>query len=237
MVVVGAGTAGLEAACTAAEVGCHVTLLEKTDKIGGLSVEISKIPAKKRLADFPTYLKARAGQLENLTILTNTEGTLERVRQYHPHLVVNATGSVPILPPIDGLAQQLQSSAPVFSILDFIAEVERYPEDLSGKRVVVVGGGAVGLDVVEFFVSRNAQITLVEMLPTIGNGLDASSIASVQRIPAKGTSTTTDRHCFDQSTPGRLFGQPKWHGRNATLRLWICMSWHEGICSRFGRAF
>lgn len=186
VVVVGAGTAGLEAACTAAEVGCHVTLLEKTDKIGGLSVEISKIPAKKRLADFPTYLKARAGQLENLTILTNTEGTLERVRQYHPHLVVNATGSVPILPPIDGLAQQLQSSAPVFSILDFIAEVGRYPEDLSGKRVVVVGGGAVGLDVVEFFVSRNAQITLVEMLPTIGNGLDASSIASVKEFLQKG---------------------------------------------------
>ena len=52
VVVVGAGTAGLEAACTAAEVGCNVTLLEKEKEVGGLSVEISKIPAKKRLADF-----------------------------------------------------------------------------------------------------------------------------------------------------------------------------------------
>ena len=44
VVVVGAGTAGLEAACTAAEVGCNVTLLEKGKEVGGLSVEISKIP-------------------------------------------------------------------------------------------------------------------------------------------------------------------------------------------------
>ena len=60
VVVVGAGTAGLEAACTAAEVGCNVVLLEKEQQVGGLSVQISKIPAKTRLADFPTYLKHRA---------------------------------------------------------------------------------------------------------------------------------------------------------------------------------
>ncbi len=29
-----------------------------------------------------------------------------------------------------------------------------YPEDLTGKKVVVVGGGAVGLDVVEYFVQK-----------------------------------------------------------------------------------
>lgn len=46
VVVVGAGTAGLEAACTAAEVGCNVVLLEKEQQVGGLSVQISKIPAK-----------------------------------------------------------------------------------------------------------------------------------------------------------------------------------------------
>ena len=36
VVVVGAGTAGMEAACTAAEVGCNVFVLEKNDHIGGL---------------------------------------------------------------------------------------------------------------------------------------------------------------------------------------------------------
>ena len=67
VVVIGGGTAGLEAACTAAEVGCNTFLLEKGNELGGLASLISKIPAKNRLADFPHYLMHRAEQLDNLT--------------------------------------------------------------------------------------------------------------------------------------------------------------------------
>ena len=38
VVVIGGGTAGLEAACTAAEVGCTTFLFEKNDHLGGLAV-------------------------------------------------------------------------------------------------------------------------------------------------------------------------------------------------------
>lgn len=186
VVVVGAGTAGLEAACTAAEVGCSVTLLEKEDHIGGLSVKISKIPAKKRLADFPAYLKHRAEKLDNLTIKTNADVTVDMIRAYNPDLVVNATGSVPLLPPIEGLHENLKNEeSSVYSITDMIDHVKDYPEDLSGKKVVVVGGGAVGLDVVEFFAPRGAQTTIIEMLPAIGNGLDASSASSMKECMEK----------------------------------------------------
>ena len=186
VVVVGAGTAGLEAACTAAEVGCQVTLLEKKDEIGGLSVEISKIPAKKRLADFPTYLKHRASKLSNLTIKTGVDATVENIKAYQPDLVVNATGSVPLLPPIEGLHENLANAdASVYSIMDMIDNLDNYPEDLTGKKVVVVGGGAVGLDVVEFFAPRGAETTIIEMMPIIGNGLDASSTASMKECMSK----------------------------------------------------
>lgn len=186
VVVVGAGTAGLEAACTAAEVGCCVTLLEKEDHIGGLSVEISKIPAKKRLADFPAYLSHRAAALSNLTIKTNVEATLDMIKEYHPDLVVNATGSVPLLPSIEGLHENLNNDgSAVYSILDMIENIENYPEDLTGRKVVVVGGGAVGLDVVEFFAPRGAKTTIIEMLPAIGNGLDASSTSNMKECMEK----------------------------------------------------
>ena len=186
VVVVGAGTAGLEAACTAAEVGCQVTLLEKKDEIGGLSVEISKIPAKKRLADFPTYLKHRASKLSNLTIKTGVDATVEDIKAYQPDLVVNATGSVPLLPPIEGLHENLANAdAAVYSIMDMIDNLDNYPEDLTGKKVVVVGVGAVGLDVVEFFAPRGAETTIIEMMPIIGNGLDASSTASMKECMSK----------------------------------------------------
>ena len=46
VVVIGGGTAGLEAACTAAEVGCSVFLLEEKEELGGLSTVIAKIPEK-----------------------------------------------------------------------------------------------------------------------------------------------------------------------------------------------
>lgn len=186
VVVVGGGTAGLEAACTAAEVGCKVTLLEKEKEAGGLSVEISKIPAKKRLADFPTYLKYRASKLPNLTIKTGVDATVAEIKKYTPDLVVNATGSVPLLPPIEGLHDNLgKKDASVYSIKDMIADVKNYPEDMTGKKVVVVGGGAVGLDVVEFFAPRGAETTIIEMMPVIGNGLDASSTSSMKECMEK----------------------------------------------------
>ena len=53
-----------------------------------------------------------------------------------------------------------------------INHINDYPEDMTGKKVVVVGGGAVGLDVVEFFAARNAEISIVEMMDQIGRDLD-----------------------------------------------------------------
>ncbi len=176
MVVIGGGTAGLEAACTAAEVGCNTFLLEKGSELGGLASLISKIPAKNRLADFPHYLMHRAEQLENLYIFTNTEGTPENIRKFHPNIIVSSTGSAPLLPPIAGLKDRIDNeNYNIYSILGMINHINDFPKDLEGKKVVVVGGGAVGLDVVEFFADRNADISIVEMMDQIGRDLDPVS--------------------------------------------------------------
>lgn len=176
VVVIGGGTAGMEAACTAAEVGCTTFLIEKKPYLGGLAAEISKIPDKKRLADFPNYMIHRAENLKNLFVFTNTEGTVDFVKNLKPNVIVNATGSLPLLPPIDGLHDNLgKEGSHVYSIFDMIENINNYPEDMKGKKVAVIGGGAVGLDVVEFFAPRGAEVTIVEMLPAIGNGIDPVS--------------------------------------------------------------
>ena len=176
VVVIGGGTAGLEAACTAAEVGCNTFLLEKGSELGGLASLISKIPAKNRLADFPHYLMHRAEQLENLYIFTNTEGTPENIRKFHPNIIVSSTGSAPLLPPIAGLKDRIDNEDyDIYSILGMINHINDFPKDLEGKKVVVVGGGAVGLDVMEFFADRNADISIVEMMDQIGRDLDPVS--------------------------------------------------------------
>ncbi len=176
VVVIGGGTAGLEAACTAAEVGCTTFLIEKKPYLGGLAAEISKIPDKKRLADFPNYLIHRAEGLRNLFVFTDTEATADFVKNLKPNIIVNATGSQPLLPPIAGLHENLgKEGSKVYSILDMLNHVNDYPEDMTGKKVAVIGGGAVGLDVVEYFAPRGASVSIVEMLPAIGNGIDPIS--------------------------------------------------------------
>ena len=173
VVVIGVGNAGLEAACSAAEVGCTTFLLEKKDVLGGLATEISKIPAKHRLNDFPVYLQRRAAALDNLYIFKNVEATLEVIEKFNPHIIICATGSAPLLPPIAGLHENIdKEGGKVESILSMIKHVPDYPEDMTGQKVVVIGGGAVGLDVVEFFAPRGAEVSIVEMMPAIGRDLD-----------------------------------------------------------------
>lgn len=186
VVVIGGGTAGMEAACTAAEVGCNVFLLEKNAELGGLAAQISKIPDKKRLADFPKYLINRASRLKNLYVFTNTEATVEKVKTFKPDIIVNATGSTPLLPPIKGLMDVVdKDNSKVKSITGMINNLNNYPEDMTGKRVVVIGGGAVGLDVVEYFAPKGASVDIVEMMPVIGNGLDPVSKNDITALMKK----------------------------------------------------
>lgn len=74
------------------------------------------------------------------------------------------------MPPIKGLKENL-AAGNVSTIFDMINNYNNgaYPEDFCrGKNVVVVGGGSVGLDVVEYFAPRGAKCTIVDMLPQIG---------------------------------------------------------------------
>ncbi|MCI9174126.1 MAG: FAD-dependent oxidoreductase [Lachnospiraceae bacterium] len=195
VVVIGAGTAGLEAACTAAEVGCTTFVIEKKPYLGGLAAEISKIPDKNRLADFPNYLIHRAEKMKNLFIFKNTEATIDQIESLHPDIIVNATGSSPLLPPIKGLHDVIdKENGKVSSILNMINHVVSgdYPKDMSGRKVVVIGGGAVGLDVVEYFAPRSADVSIVEMMPVIGNGIDP--------VSKTGTFNLMEKHGVKQLT-------------------------------------
>lgn len=178
VVVIGGGTAGLEAACTAAEVGCQVFLFEKEEELGGLARIISRIPDKYRMMDFVTYLEDRASRLKNLYIFTGTPADVKQIRRLKPDIIVNATGSGPLLPPIKGLRENLNAEhgkvGTIFTMIDrHLAGM--YADDLTGKKVVVIGGGAVGIDAIEYFAPRHADCSIVEMMPMIGRDLDPVS--------------------------------------------------------------
>lgn len=173
VVVIGGGVAGLEAACTAAEVGCTVVLIERGKRLGGLSASLSKVSDKFRMNYFIDYQVRRAAGLKNLFALPGTEATVEMVARFHPDLIVNATGSRPLLPPIDGLAEALRApNSNVFTIKGVMDKAEVYQDDLRGKRIAIAGGGAAGVDAIEFFAKRGAEIFIVEQTDEIGYGID-----------------------------------------------------------------
>ncbi len=183
VVVIGGGTAGLEAACTAAEVGCTVHVIEKQREFGGLARRIALLPDKFRIQDFVDYQVQRAERLQNVFLLSGMEATPELVNSFKPDIVVNATGSEPLLPPIEGLRTWIDRPyGRVHSIAWVMDHVDDYPKDMTGQNCVVIGGGAVGLDVVEFVAERGAKVQVIEMAPTIGTGIDLVTMARMKKI-------------------------------------------------------
>jgi 2,4-dienoyl-CoA reductase-like NADH-dependent reductase (Old Yellow Enzyme family)/thioredoxin reductase len=184
VVVIGGGTAGLEAACTAAELGCTTFLFEEKVGLGGLATEISKLPDKQRISDFPNYLIKKVERLNNLTVFTNTKADVKLVENVNPDVIVNATGSKPLLPPIKGLLERIDKDGErLYSIFGLLSKIDEFKNlELEGKKVAVIGGGAVGLDVVEFFAERKAKVSIVEMMPMLGRDLDVITKLSMMDI-------------------------------------------------------
>ncbi|MGK0551846.1 FAD-dependent oxidoreductase [Enterococcus faecalis] len=186
MVVIGGGTTGLEAAASAAEVGVQVELFEQKSYLGGLGHEIARFPDKRRIDDFITYQINRCQELDHLTIHLNRPATMENIAALQPDIIVNATGAQPLLPPIKGLQEQLAAfDRSVFSIADLLGDMEHFQE-FDGQEIVVIGGGAVGLDVVEYYAERGAKkVTIVEMQGEIGKDLDLITKLAMMEIVKK----------------------------------------------------
>ncbi len=75
--------------------------------------------------------------------------------------VIIATGSEPSRPPIPG------SDLPGVVTSDEALEAERFP-----ARVVVIGGGVIGMEFASIYSSFGARVTVVEMLPSILPNID-----------------------------------------------------------------
>lgn len=69
---------------------------------------------------------------------------------------VIATGSTPAVPPIEGLKETGYITS------DEALELQALP-----KSIVIIGGGAVGLEFAEFFAPLGSRVTVLEMLPRV----------------------------------------------------------------------
>ena len=134
--VVGAGPAGLAAACVAAQRGHAVTLFEAEAQIGGQFNLARRIPGKEEFAETLRYFRR---QLELLGVeqrLGRRAEVGELVRGGFDDIVL-ATGVLPRRPAIPGIEHPR-----VLGYIEAILGLRPL-----GARVAVIGAGGIGFDV------------------------------------------------------------------------------------------
>jgi 2,4-dienoyl-CoA reductase (NADPH2) len=135
ILAVGGGPAGMKAACTAAERGHKVTLVEKSDVLGGQLLLNERIPGREEIVTATKDLLNNLKALD-VEILLDKEADIPFIKEMSPDAVVVAAGANPILPDIPGI-----DGKNVIQAWDVLAGRFGVRE-----KVVIIGGNAVGLE-------------------------------------------------------------------------------------------
>lgn len=153
VLVIGGGVAGMQAAITASKQGHDVILCEKTNSLGGVLRCEANVPFKLKLDE---YLKKQALLISRskIDLRLNTEVTPEMATSLSPDAIIASLGSKPAIPPIKGIDGD--------NVIG--AEDLYYSPNIAGKKIVILGGGLVGLELGIFMANDGVNVTIVEMM-------------------------------------------------------------------------
>ena len=188
VLVVGGGVTGMQAALTCAERDHKVCLIEQDSCLGGKWRLAAVPPGREELITFLHWLLHQVVKA-GIDIRTETELSPEVVKELTPDAIILCTGSSQPMLDIPGV--DLAHVVMAEEVLEGNVAV--------GEKVVIIGGGGVGTgtalylarrcscspDVVNFLLDfdalqkedalsllkRGHQVTIVEQLPRIGEGI------------------------------------------------------------------
>ena len=155
--VVGGGLAGMQAAITLAERGHRVDLFEK-EQLGG-QFNLAWLPPKKEsLKNIVDFFVDEIREKGVNFILK--EADKQDILAAGYDAVVLATGAKPKIPPIKGLKNYYWA--------EFLKD-ENLPEN---QKVVVIGGGLIGIEIASKLVDHDNEVIIIEMLGEIARGME-----------------------------------------------------------------
>ena len=168
VLVLGGGPAGLEAARVAAMRGHQVTLLERQPHLGG-QVQLACVPPGK--AGLQEVVRARVHDLEKLgvEVKCGVEVSPAAISSANPDVVIEATGAeaVSISIPTE-FPEKVMSSWSVLA-----------GQQVPGRRVLVIGGGMVGLETADFLAARGKDVVVIELLDQLGQTITPTARATL----------------------------------------------------------
>ena len=177
--VVGGGLAGMEAALTLKQRGHTVTLFEK-DELGGQFNLAPLTPNKKSMESLIPYFVKEIRD-NNINVIYKEVGKSELINKFDE--VVIATGSKPAEIQIEGLGK--------FYWAEILLK-ENLPKD---KKVLIIGGGLIGVDIATALIPLNNQVTIVKRTTDFGENMEmiAKSL-SLKMMKEKGTVFSDHTH-------------------------------------------
>ena len=157
--VVGGGPAGIQAMQTLVERGHDVTLYEKEAEVGGNLRKAVLDPRKTDIEQYLTYLQNQA-MTTKAKVLTSTEAKPDALAGEGYDAIFVALGAVPVKPNIPGIDNSHVMWAPD-------SEVESAQ---IGDKLVIIGGGAIGVQTAVNHAMNGKDVTIVEIEDSLNLG-------------------------------------------------------------------
>jgi len=189
----------MQAGLTAAERGHQVTLCEKTSRLGGVLRCEEHVPFKRLLSNYLDYQARMIGRAP-IDLRLATEVTAEFAQAAEPDVIVAAIGAREAVPAIPGI-----HGANVMGAEGAYLHPER--TGTKGGRVVVIGGGLVGIELAIFLSSLGRRVTILEMMETLSDGGNpVHGLALINEINKYGIAVSTSTKA-SEITPDGIVGE------------------------------
>ena len=199
VVVVGGGPGGMEAARVAALRGHKVTLFELGGQLRLAALGLGKKVYKTKVIDW----LARECEKDGVKIILNKEATAEDIQKMKPDAVVIATGVTFPPPPFPGA-----DKGNVYSFIDVLTK----KVNLSGKKVVVIGGADIGTEVADFLAETGSKVTVIRRKPEIGAEMVFSEKAYImQKFAQYGVELRPNLSAQEIAKDGVVVMDKKWN--------------------------
>lgn len=201
VVVVGAGPAGMQAALTASQRGHQVTVLEKSDRIGGHVTMQAMLPGLEDRGELIRWLKLQLDKA-GVTIQTGTEATAASIKALAPDAVIVATGA--------RYSRTGASKAQLTGVPGAHLEHVLTPEDVMldharlGKRIVVYDNTSyeVGPGIAEHLADLGKEVFLVTIDSAMAMSvteLGLNKVIARRLMPKVTFLPTTEITCIDEA--------------------------------------